>query len=76
MSVEPVAEVCGRLSWDCVYTMKAVMVLPTGSGLFTLDQLTTAIAAARVQALEDFQAIGKAIIEHIETVCELQAESA
>lgn len=57
VSVEPVAEVRERLSRDGLYTMKAVTVLPTGSGLFTTDQLTTAIAAARVAALKEVVAL-------------------
>lgn len=45
----------------------------TSAFLATLGFEATVVKAARLFHEEDFNAIGKAIIEHIESVCELQA---
>ncbi len=45
----------------------------TSAFLASLGFEATTVKAARLFHAEDFQAIGKAIIEHIESVCELQA---
>lgn len=45
----------------------------TSAFLATLGFEATTVRAAKMYHAEDFQAIGKAIIEHIESVCELQA---
>jgi len=59
MSLGTISE---RLGFNC-----------TSAFLATLGFEATTVRAAKLYHAEDFNAIGKAIIEHIESVCELQA---